>query len=98
MNEYMVIVKFVDAFTEEFIAMIPEQRTQINRLMEKGILTSYSLTADRGTLWLTLLATSTEAVQQTMKMMPLYPFMHYEINELMFHNTPVYAPMRFSMN
>jgi hypothetical protein len=98
MNEYMVIVKFLTGFTEEFVALIPRQRAEINRLMEKGILTSYSLTIDRSTLWLTLLATSMEAVHQTMRIMPLHPFMQYEISELMFHNAPVYAPMRFSMN
>ena len=98
MNEYMIIVNFISGFTEEFVGLIPEQRAQINRLMEKGIQTSYSLTADRSTLWLTLLATSTEAVRQTMKTMPLYPFMQFEIAELMFHNSPVYAPMRFSLN
>ena len=74
------------------------QRVQINRLMEKGIITSYSLSADRGTLWVTLLATSLEAVEKTLRMMPLFKFMRYDIIELMFHNSPVHAQMHFSMN
>ena len=85
MNEYMIIVRFATSFNEEFASLIPEQRAQINRLMEKGIITSYSLSADRGTLWVTLLATSVEAVEKTLRMMPLYKFMRYEIVELMFH-------------
>jgi muconolactone delta-isomerase len=98
MNEYMIIVKFPISFNEEFASLIPSQRTEVSRLMEKGILTSYSLSSDRGTLWITLLAISSEAVETTLKMMPLYKFMHYEIVELMFHNNPVYTPMHFSMN
>jgi muconolactone delta-isomerase len=49
-------------------------------------------------LWITLLATSSEVVETTLRMMPLYKFMQYEIVELMFHNNPVYTPMHFSMN
>jgi hypothetical protein len=98
MNEYMIVIHFTASLTEEFAALIPEQRAQINKLMEKGIITSYSLSADRGTLWITLLASSEEAVDKTLRMMPLYIFMEYTTAELMFHNSPVYAPMRFSMN
>jgi hypothetical protein len=98
MYEYMIIVRFTRAFSEEFIALIPNHRSQINRLMEKGIITSYSLSADRGTLWVTLLATSLEAVEKTLRMMPLFKFMSYDIVELMFHNSPVHAQMHLSMN
>ena len=98
MNEYMIIVRFATSFNEEFASLIPEQRAHINRFMEKGIITSYSLSADRGTLWVTLLATSVEAVEKTLRMMPLYKFMRYEIVELMFHNSPIFARMHLSMN
>ena len=98
MNEYMIIIRFITSFNEEFVNLLPNQRIQINRLMEKGIITSYSLSADRGTLWVTLLATSLEAVEKTLRMMPLFKFMRYDIIELMFHNSPVYAQMHFSMN
>ena len=98
MNEYMIIIRFAASFSEEFTALLPDQRVQINRLMEKGIITSYSLSADRGTLWVTLLATSVEAVEKTLRMMPLFKFMHYDVVELMFHNSPVHAQMHLSMN
>jgi hypothetical protein len=98
MNEYMIIIQFTASLGDEFIALIPDQRMQINHLMEKRIITSYSLSADRGTLWVTLLATSLEAVEKTLKMMPLFKFMRYDVVELMFHNSPVRAHMHLSMN
>jgi hypothetical protein len=98
MNEYMIIVRFTTAFSEEFIALIPNQRSKIIRLMEKGIITSYSLSADRETLWVTLLATSLEAVEKTLRMMPLFKFMRYDVVKLMFHNSLVHAQMHLSMN
>jgi hypothetical protein len=98
MNEYMVIIRFIASFTEEFVNVIPDQRAQIQRLMEKGIITSYSLSADRETLWVTVLATSLEAVEKTLRMMPLFKFMQYDIVALMFHNSPVHTHMHLSMN
>ena len=98
MNEYMIIIRFTISFSEEFVALIPDQRAQINRLMEKGIITSYSLSADGETLWITMFATSPEAVEIMLRMMPLFKFMRYDIIELMFHNSPVYSQMHLSMN
>jgi hypothetical protein len=98
MNEYMIVIRFTSSFTEEFAALIPSQRIQINRLMEKGIITGYSLSADRGTLWVTLVATSMEAVEIKLRMMPLFKFMRYDIVELMFHNRPINVQMQLSMN
>lgn len=98
MNEYMIVIRFPSSFSEEFAALIPSQRIQINRLMEKGIITGYSLSADRGTLWVTLLATSVEAVDITLRMMPLFKFMRYDIVELLFHNRPIHVQMQLSMN
>ncbi|RPI04710.1 MAG: hypothetical protein EHM64_09135 [Ignavibacteriae bacterium] len=98
MNEYMAVVRFAALISEEFIALIPSQRMQINRLMEKGVITSYSLSADRQTLWITLLASSAEAVEKTLKMMPLFKFMQYTVSELMFHNTPIHSPLHLSLN
>ena len=98
MNEYMVVIQFATSFSEEFSALIPRQRAQVNHLMEKGIITSYSLSLDRERLWITLLATSLDAVDKTLRMMPLYKFMRYHVIELMFHNSPLYAKMHLSMN
>lgn len=98
MNEYMIIIRFTASFSDEFIALIPNQRTQINHFMEKRIITGYSLSADRGTLWVTLLATSLEAVEKTLRMMPLFKFMRYNVVELMFHNSPVHEHIHLSMN
>jgi muconolactone delta-isomerase len=94
----MIVIHFLVTFGEEFASLIPSQRTQINALMEKGIISSYSLSTDRKILWVTLLATSVDAVEKTLRMIPLFKFMQYEIFELMFHSSPVYAPMRISMN
>jgi len=98
MNEYMIIIRFTEFISEEFFDLIPDQRKHINRLMERRIITSYSLSADRRTLWATMHATSMEAVEKILKMMPLFRFMHYEIVELMFHNNSIHEQIHVSLN
>jgi hypothetical protein len=98
MNEYMSIIRFASSMSEEFMSLIPQQRLQINHFMEKGIITSCSLSVNRRTLWVTWLTTSLEDVEKMLRMMPVFKFMHYEVVELMFHNRPIYAKMHLSMN
>jgi hypothetical protein len=98
MSEYMSIIRFASSMSEEFMSLVPKQRLQINHLMEKGIITSYSLSLDRGTLWMTWLTNSLEEVETMLKIMPLFKFMHYDIIELMFHQRSMLAQMHLSMN
>jgi len=98
MNEYMIIVQFRADVGGEFTSLIPAQRARVQALMEKGVLTSYSLSGDRKMLWLTLLASSAEAADKTIRLLPLYKFMTYDVVELLFHNVPVYSPLRMMMN
>jgi hypothetical protein len=98
MNEYMIVIRFSASYDEKFLALIPLQRVQVNYLMEKRIITSYSLSADRETLWVTMLATSREGAEKTLRMMPLYNYMQYEIVELMFHNSPIHESIHLSLN
>lgn len=98
MNEYMIVVRFIASSSEEFINLIPEHRKLVNELMEKGIISGYSLSSDRRILWITMLASSKEAAEKTLQLTPLYDYMRFEIYDLMFHLNPSYSPMRFSMN
>jgi muconolactone delta-isomerase len=98
MNEYMVVVRFSSSFNAEFLSLIPRHRALVDELTQKGTITSYSLSADRSTLWMTLLASSRDAAEKTLRLMPLYHYMQYQITELMFHNTPARSVPHFSLN
>jgi muconolactone delta-isomerase len=97
MNEYMAAITFLEEANGEFVALIPFQRALVNELMAKGIITSYSLSAEREFLWVTLVAASEEDAFALIKQMPLYKFMDVTIHELMFHNSPITQP-RITLN
>ena len=98
MNEFMVSVTLPREVTPEFVALIPSHRTRVNELLREGVFSSYSLSADRSRQWITVVAAAEEEVVKALMSLPLYRFMDYRVEELMFHNIPVYAVPRFSVN
>jgi muconolactone delta-isomerase len=98
MTEYMITVSLPGELSPEFVALIPGHRARVNELMQEGVITSYSLSADRTMLWLTLIAATEEEAVKTLMTLPLYAYMQYEMRPLMFHNTPMFATPRFSVN
>ncbi|AXE20891.1 hypothetical protein DR864_25705 [Runella rosea] len=87
MSQFMVEFILPEETTEEFIAKIPRQRLKINKLMEKGKITSYSLASDRSKLWCVIKAENDIEVMEIIAEFPLIGYMQATISELMFNNT-----------
>lgn len=74
--------------SHEFMALVPEQRNCADKMMAEQHILSYSLTADRRKLWVIFSAESEADLFQLVTELPLTSYMHYEYQELMFHNAP----------
>jgi len=98
MHEYMETAHLPAEVGQEFFELIPRHRAVVHQLMASGVITSYSLASDRQTLWITIIAESIDGVRAHLNILPLYRYMECDIEELMFHNSPVFAPHRFSLN
>ena len=98
MKEYMVNIGLPGDPPEEFVALIPRQRAQVNRLMQKGTITSYSLAYDRSRLWVTMRAESEEDVLKFVATFPLLRWMDIEVEQLMFRNIGAAVMPPVSMN
>jgi hypothetical protein len=83
---------------EEFVSLIPRQRVQVNRLIEKGTITSYCLAYDRSRLWVTMRAKSEEDAIKLVATFPLLRWMEIEIEQLMFRNTGTTVMPAVSLN
>lgn len=93
----MVTFELPDEMTEEFVALIPQQRYVINNLLLEGKIRSYSLSADRLHLWAVLIAESEFEVMEILTQMPLIDYMTPTVTELMFHNSAERV-LQFSLN
>ena len=76
MKEYMINIKLPQQLKENFVALIPKQRAQVNKLMEEGKIIQYALAADRSMLWVTMIAKSEREVMDILSTLPLIHYMN----------------------
>jgi hypothetical protein len=84
-QEYMVEFNLPDVFVDEFISKIPQQRKQIEDLMTRGIVKSYSLALNYSKLWMIVSADTEFDIMKILEDLPLSNFMIPSIAPLMFH-------------
>jgi hypothetical protein len=85
MENYMVEIDLPKVMSEEFKSLIPFQRLFINGMMKKGIIVNYSLSLDRGKLWVVMAANSIHEVKNHVGTFPIYCYISYKVYELLFH-------------
>jgi len=98
MNTYMVSITMPDQKDSEFLSLIPRERQHIDGLMERNVVLTYTLSADRTRLWTTINAESLDSAHEIVNEFPLRKFMAVEIFELTFHNTAAIRMPTLSMN
>jgi muconolactone delta-isomerase len=98
MSQYMVEFDLPTHMDDGFMNRIPAQRLKIDEMMEKGVLLSYSLSADRQKLWCIVKADSEMDVMESISEFPLIKYMTPMITELMFHNMVAARIPLFSLN
>lgn len=98
MKTYMADVQLPDYLDEDFLSMIPHQRMVVNRMMEKGTISTYALAMDRSRIWITINAQSERQVKDILQKMPLYRYMSIMTYELAFSETPSMAVPQPSLN
>lgn len=82
----------------DFIDLVPAQRAVVNRFLQEGKLSSYSLSLDTSKLWAIFNANSEVEVMDMIADFPLSGFMDVEISLLTFNHTSKSEVLIFSMN
>jgi muconolactone delta-isomerase len=82
----MIVVRLPEYLDNEFVKLIPKQRTHIDRLMAENAIFSYSLSLDRTQLWIIAAAEEEHEVINMVRNFPLYDWMKFDIFPLMFHS------------
>jgi muconolactone delta-isomerase len=92
MKDYMVDINLPDHFEENFIQLIPQQRAYVYRMMQKGTIRNYSLSADRQKLWVIINASSLNEVRQIIYSFPIFNFIRFRIHNLLIHDSGNLVP------
>lgn len=80
MKKFQVTIQF--EMTDEFMALVPEHRTYINKLIENGFIDQYAVSMESQQVWITFSAEDKDAVEAQLGKSPLFRFWTYEIDEL----------------
>jgi hypothetical protein len=86
--EYLLTFQLPDVMDESFIQTIPKHRAKVNKLIDLGIIKSYSVSIHRDKLWMVIEAIDETEVSAIVDSLPLHEFLlDYTINQLMFSLT-----------
>jgi muconolactone delta-isomerase len=94
----MITVALPGTFTPELSSLIPPQRAYINKLMGRGIVSTYTLSADRTKLWIIMFGEDMEEIEECLSKFPMQRYMDAEIDEVMFHNNAAHYVFPMSLN
>jgi len=97
-KNFMIVIDIISEYNPEFFNLIPIQVAYVNKLMNQGVLTTYTLSADRTKLWATMLGETKSDVQDIFEQFPMRKYMDAKIYELAFHNNISHRMPELSMN
>jgi muconolactone delta-isomerase len=98
MAQYMIDIALPADPNAEFFALVPLQRSHIDKLLEQGVIMGYSLSIDRARLWIVMNAHNEREAAETLSAFPLFDYFEPTIYPLMFHNTSLMSLIKVSMN
>jgi muconolactone delta-isomerase len=98
MLQFMIDIVLPRIVTQEFISLIPNQRAEVNRLIEEGKIIAYTLTLTRSKLWAIVVADDEEEVLEILSFFPLLKFMRFDIHPLAFHQSISLGMPMISLN
>ncbi|HRI28072.1 MAG TPA: muconolactone Delta-isomerase family protein [Chitinophagales bacterium] len=98
MSLYMADINLPDNFSQDFLELIPYQRSHIDQLLTDGKVVSYSLAANRAKLWVIIEADNRREVQHILSSFPIYDYIRFTIMELAFYNQVEQNSFQFSLN
>ncbi len=98
MAQFIVDIQIPMNPDQEFFELIPLQRNHIDKLLEQGVIMSYSLSLDRLRLWVTMNAHTEREAIEILSTFPMFKYFEPTIYPLMFHNTSWMSQLKVSLN
>lgn len=97
-NCYMIEIHLPEVLTRELLSLVPDQMSFVNRSFREGRLLGYTLSLEKGKLWVIVSAQSEVDVIALLSEMPISPHVEADITPITFHQTVSALAPQFSVN
>ncbi len=77
MDEINVEIKFYRHIPQESLPLIPKQRDHIDNMLSRKVISGYTASVDKRTLWLTFKNKTEQEVIEVIESFPLADFFEY---------------------
>ncbi len=95
-NKYQITISF--EMDESFMTLVPQHRTYINYLINKGIIDTYTVSMESQKSWLIINALTKKDVTDLLSKSPLYKYWQFEIDEIFVFDGQNYRLPALQMN
>jgi hypothetical protein len=96
MKKFQVTIHF--EMDDEFMSLIPEHRTFVNDLIEKGIIDQYVVSMESQQVWITFTGETKKEIETLLSGSPLHKYWTYEIDELYLYDGQHYRLPHVQLN
>ena len=94
----MVEVWLPQPMEEDFFALIPRHRKQVNDLIERGIVNNYTVDQERTKIWILFNASEESEVKAHLKNLPIFPLVKTEIFKLFIADGDIFRLPKVNLN
>jgi hypothetical protein len=96
MKKFHVTIDF--EWEDSFQHMVPEHRSYMNELIDKGVIDHYVVTLETQRIWITINAEDKSSVDEYLSKSPLFNYFIYEIDELLISDGVTYRLPAVQLN
>lgn len=87
MQQYLAELTLPVHASTDYMHLIPQQRSFVESMFKRGLITSYALALDRSKIWVTFLTATVEDAEAIIRKFPIADYITYNIQELAFRNS-----------
>jgi muconolactone delta-isomerase len=98
MSYFMVEILLPEEMDDSFFNLIPRHRAVVNKLIEQGTISSYSINQERSRGWIMFKADQESAVKSYLREFPIYHLIKCKIHPLFIADGEIFRLPKLHLN
>jgi hypothetical protein len=98
MSYFMVEIILPEEMDESFFNLIPRHRVVVNKLIEEGIISSYTINRERSKGWIMFKSEEEITVKNHLRSFPIFPLIKCKIHPLFIADGEIFRLPKLHLN